>query len=311
MSVVSNPLAMRIVCGIFLVMLLIACSGEAFTSSDPILPEDESVEVMSTRQYLQRPGVAANLLSLDVYHQSEPLERLQPVVCYVHGGAWSVGDKSNQISDKVNLFRTEGYIFVSINYRLSPVLGGGPDRVKFPDHNQDVAAAVRWVHDSITNYGGDPERIALLGHSAGAHLVALTGTNPDFLMAEGLSPLDLVGVASIDTEGYDVAARIADGSDAYINAFGLNPEDHERASPLFNLTEGLITPNFFVGKRGSDRRLELANDFIGALTNKGVAVQEVDGSIYSHAEINAAIGAQGEDVITPALMTFLASCFLE
>lgn len=302
---------MRFTVGPLLFVLYFGCGAATLTTSGPGTPTPEPVEVVSTVQYPERPGVAADRLSLDVYHRSGAPAALRPVVVYVHGGAWVVGDKANQIADKVNLFRGQDYVFVSTNYRLSPVNGGGADRIKFPYHNLDVAAALRWVHDSIATYGGDPTKIALLGHSAGAHLVALTGTNPTFLAGEGLSPRDIAGVASVDTEGYDVVAKVEAGSEVYINAFGLDPEDHERASPLYALTEGQLTPNFFIAKRGSTRRLALADDFATALTGAGAAVQLVDGSIYTHAGINAAIGEAGEAVITPALLAFLEACFTE
>lgn len=275
---------------------------------EPDLPEPS--EAVSTIQYREIEGVDPNLLSLDIYHKDEAQASLRPVIVYVHGGGWSIGDKANQIDDKRSLFRGEDYVFVSTNYRLTPINGsGGTGRIMFPDHNKDVATAIRWVYDNIADYGGDPNRIALLGHSAGAHLVALTGTNPVFLEEVGLSPAMIRGVASIDTEGYDVGARVMDGSETYINAFGTNPEVHRQASPLYNLETGQVSPNFFIAKRGSARRLNLANSFIDALEGVGVMVQEVDGSIYSHAGINAAIGDAGETVVTPALLSFFGDCF--
>ncbi|MEM6769731.1 MAG: alpha/beta hydrolase [Bacteroidota bacterium] len=280
---------------------------------DPVMEPVEPlpVETSVTKQYASMPGVDPDLLSLDVYFLEGQRLPLRPVVIYVHGGGWAVGDKANQIDDKVKLFRDQDYLFVSTNYRLSPVNGGGPDRVKFPDHNQDVATAIRWVYDSIARYGGDPNRIALLGHSAGAHLVALTGTNPEFLEAEGLSPTSLRGVATIDTEGYDVGTQVAEGSALYLNAFGPDPEVHRRASPLFNLEAGRVTPRFFIGKRGTAARIRLANDFKAELERVGVIVQEVNGSVYTHAGINAAIGDPGEEVVTPVLLAFFGECFGE
>lgn len=103
---------------------------------------------------------------------------------------------------------------MSINYRLSPFPYelDNPDRVLFPTHNIDVTDAIKWVTDNIDTYGGDVNNIALLGHSAGAHLVALTGTNPSFLNAVGLSFSDIRGIAAIDTEGYDILSEIQDNN---------------------------------------------------------------------------------------------------
>ena len=88
---------------------------------------------------------------------------------------------------KPTLFTQAGYCFVSINYRLSPrPASNDPARIKFPVHEQDVASAIAWVHDHIKDYGGDPTRIALAGHSAGAQLAALVSTDPKYLQAHGL-----------------------------------------------------------------------------------------------------------------------------
>jgi acetyl esterase/lipase len=127
------------------------------------------------------------------------------VVIWVHGGAWAIGDKGNAMADKVALWNGAGYAVVSVNYRLSPDTADlDPARVRHPIHAQDVAAAIAWVHEHIADARRRPGRIALLGHSAGAHLVALLGTDPQYLAAHqrGLSSLRCVG--SFDTEAYDI-----------------------------------------------------------------------------------------------------------
>lgn len=285
--------------------LLLACAEQENT-----LPIIESLSI--TQEYKVINGVDPDLLSLDVYYNTAT-ESKKPVVIWVHGGGWSIGDKGNQITDKVNLFQSLNYVFVSINYRLSPVPFelGNPDRIMYPTHNLDVAEAIKWVVDNIAEYGGDPDKIALLGHSAGAHLVALTGTNPTFLANVGLHLSNLKGVAAIDTEGYNVPNQIQDNNDLYLNAFGSDPNLNRQASPLFNIESGvtLTYPNFFIAKRGSPRRIAIADEFISALKNKGTFVQQVDGSIYDHSGINQAIGAPNEQLITNALIGFFAACF--
>ena len=269
-------------------------------------------ELTETIQYQSLPGVDPNLLSLDVYFDSGE-DEVRPVVVYVHGGAWAVGDKANNISDKVALFRGENYVFVSLNYRLSPTEMGPnyADRVKFPVHNQDVATAVAWVADNIGRFGGDPQRIALLGHSAGAHLVSLTGTSPTFLTETGYATDLLRGVASIDTEGYDVAAQVADGNTVYVNAFGVDPAENRAASPIYNLSEGRSYPPFFVAQRGSARRLGIASAFTDRLRAVGAEVTVLETQTYDHEGINAAIGAAGETEVTGPLLAFFREVFGE
>jgi len=280
--------------------LLMACKKKE--TPDPV-PTTPTTYTKTTIAYKSVSGVDANLLSLDLYYYSqEPSNK--PIVVYVHGGAWQVGDKANQITNKVNLFNSLGYIFVSINYRLSTNAS-----VKYPTHNIDVADAVKWVYDNIGSYGGDKNKIALLGHSAGAHLVSLTGTSNQFLPSLGLPVNTLKGVASIDTEGYDVSIQGNEGEAVYLNAFGNNPTTWQEASPINHLFTGRVYPKFFVAKRGSATRIGFADSFINKLLSVGVDVSQVNGSQYDHEGINDAIGASGETAITEPLKAFFAKCF--
>ncbi|WP_430934987.1 alpha/beta hydrolase [Saccharicrinis sp. 156] len=265
-----------------------------------------------TYQYKNIDGVSKNLLSLDVYYTSD-ISNKKPIVVYVHGGGWSIGDKASQLDNKIDLFRSLNYVFVSINYRLSPFPFeiDNTSRIKYPDHNIDVADALLWIYTHIGSLGGDKNKIALLGHSAGAHLVALTGTNPMFLNDVGLSLFDIKGVACIDTESYDVDEQVKNGTnqEMYINAFGFGETINKEASPLFNIANGNTYPGFFIAKRGAAGRIAYADEFIDTLKSKGVSVSEVDGSIYDHAGINNAIGDYGETLVTDPLIQFFAKCF--
>lgn len=263
----------------------------------------------NTVQYKSVNGVDANLLSLDIYHfgQTTPT---RPVVIYVHGGGFAVGDKANNMTNKQGLFSSLDYILISINYRLSPeVYSTNPDRVMYPTHHNDVADAVKWVYDNIGSYGGNNQKMALLGHSAGAQLVALTGTSNQFLPARSIRLHQIKGVACIDTEGYDVAARCNENNQVYLNAFGQANTFWFEASPINNLFSGTAYPAFFVAKRGSASRIDMANAFISKLQTVGVTVSEITASQYDHEGINDAIGAAGETIITEPLKTFFAQCF--
>jgi len=159
------------------------------------------------------PGSEANpnLKQLDVYRpdDAQPGD-LRPVVIYVHGGGWMNGDKSNKMAFKPRLFTDAGYVFVSVNYRLSPdVISTDPSdfdpgRLKFPEHPRDVAESIAWVSRNIASRGGDPDALLLLGHSAGAHLVSLVGTNPAFLDEFGASLRQVLGVVPLDAGAFDV-----------------------------------------------------------------------------------------------------------
>ncbi len=291
---------------VLLSLLLVSCSS---SNDDEVINEAQEY-LSATEVYKEVSGVSPDLLSLDIYYRGE-VATPKPVVIYVHGGAWSIGDKASQIDHKVSLFESLDYVLVSINYRLSPSSFDltDPDRVMFPTHNEDVADAIKWVHDHIPTYGGNPNKIALLGHSAGAHLVALTGTNPTFLEGVGLGFEAIAGIAAIDTEGYNVLQEVAENSTLYINAFGTNSTLNEQASPLLNVLSGPAYPQFFIAKRGNARRIATADAFIHALEENGTTVWQLDGSIYDHSGINHAIGEANETVITPALTDFFDQCF--
>jgi arylformamidase len=180
----------------------------------------------------------------------------------------------------------------------------------YPTHNNDVADAVKWVYDNIGMYGGDRDKIVIMGHSAGAHLVALTGTSNLFLPTRNIPLNAIKGIASIDTEGYDVGSQASANEDIYVNAFGYNPLIWSEASPINNLLIGTSYPSFFVAKRGTTERIAMADAFISKLLSVGVFVIQVNGSKYDHNGINDAIGAQNETIITEPLKTFLARCLL-
>lgn len=295
---------------LFLILMLSCVQVNCSKSTDAITETPHQTYTKNTIVYNTVVGVNPNLLSVDVYHFGTP-SATSPVVVYVHGGAWAIGDKANSISNKTSLFASLGYVFVSINYRLSPsIVSTDPNRVMFPTHNNDVADAIKWVYNNIATYGGNKNKIALLGHSAGAHLVSLSGTSNQFLLARGI-PLHIIkGVASIDTEGYNVENQCLDGVQYYLNAFGNTNTNWAIASPSNHIFLGTVYPKFFIAKRGSASRIGVSDSFIAQLEGVGVSVTQITANQYDHEGINAAIGATGETAITSPLKTFLAACFL-
>lgn len=166
---------------------------------------------------------------LDVYTAADTGDNAAtPVVIWVHGGGWRNGDKDNLSGKRLcKSWASNGVSMVNLNYRLTP-------DVVHPAHVEDVAAGIAWVYENIARFGGNPKRIFLLGHSAGAHLVALVATNPKYLQAHGLVPnAILAGVMPIDTASYDLAATDTRLVRRMIHdAFGDNPETLAEASPL-------------------------------------------------------------------------------
>lgn len=296
----------HIISVIICISFLVACN-----ENDPVIDVPAEFQQLSeTFVYKSMEGVDENLLSLDLYY-TEDVDKLKPVIIWVHGGGWSVGDKTGKIEDKIALFLSEGWLLVSVNYRLSPypVEINDPNRIKYPIHNQDIADAIKSIYENVGKYGGDNTKLALLGHSAGAHLVSLTGTREQFLLDVGLDLGVIKGVATIDTEAYNLPEKMAEFNETFINAFGTDTPTLIEASPIHNISDGTDYPPFFVAKRGLTERIESADKFIGRLSEVGVSVEEVDGSIYDHAGINEAIGQDGESLITIPLIDFFRKCF--
>src|SRR4029079_7163225 len=131
---------------------------------------------------------------LDVY-APEGAHNL-PVVFWIHGGGWQAGDRTS-VQLKPTAFVNKGLVFVSTGYRLLP-------NVEMLDIFHDVAKSLHWVHDHIAELGGDPNRILVMGHSAGAQLAALISIDDRYLKAEGLSLAMIKGCVPVDRDTYDV-----------------------------------------------------------------------------------------------------------
>jgi acetyl esterase/lipase len=124
-----------------------------------------------------------------------------PVVVCIHGGGWRAGDKT-QVASKPLAFTQKGLIFAAVNYRFVP-------NVTMETIVRDVAKSIRWVHDHAGSRRGDPNRIFVMGHSAGAQLAALICTDDRYLKAEGLSLSIVKGCVPVDGDTYDVPLQIA------------------------------------------------------------------------------------------------------
>ncbi|NOY79451.1 MAG: alpha/beta hydrolase fold domain-containing protein [Kiritimatiellaeota bacterium] len=250
--------------------------------------------------YTRIDGPGSDLQRLDVYAPEQG--RDHPVMIYVHGGGWQRGDK-RVTGRKVPFFTERGYVFVSVNYRL------------FPDVNvlsqaRDVADAVAWVHDHIAEYRGDPGQLFLMGHSAGAHLVALVATNERFLKNAG-KPLGILrGVISLDTQAYDVLERVARGTRLYRNVFAGEEEEQKACSPIHHVAPGKGIPPFLIcysrgmGRRPNPNRAVIARRFAETLRKAGIPSRVIDASDRSHSDINRGFG-DPDDNVTQAALAFL------
>src|SRR5947207_3290636 len=137
----------------------------------------QPVEGVDHDQHRSKEARSNPRQTLDVYRPDSG--KNLPVVVWVHGGGWRAGDKT-EIATKPAAFVHKGLIFISVNYRFVT-------EVPMETIARDVAKSVRWAHNHAGQYGGDPNRVLLMGHSAGAQLAALLCTDYRYLKAEKLS----------------------------------------------------------------------------------------------------------------------------
>jgi acetyl esterase/lipase len=136
---------------------------------------------------------------LDVHAPKEG--KNHPIVFWVHGGGWQRGDKT-EVKAKPQAFVDRGFVFASTNYRFVP-------NVTIKQMAGDIAKSIRWAHDHAEEFGGDPNAIFVMGHSAGAQLAALVSIDDRYLKAERLSLSIIKGCVPVDGDTYDVPMQIA------------------------------------------------------------------------------------------------------
>jgi acetyl esterase/lipase len=203
-------------------------------------------------------------------------------------------------------------VFVSTNYRLLPTVDMGTIV-------RDVAKAVRWTHDHVAEYGGDPNRLFVMGHSAGAQLAALICTDDRYLKAEGLSPGIVKGCVPVDGDTFDVPAIIAT-AEARWKAHGLPPAKfghrekfgndsakHKDFSAVTHVAKGKGIPPFLIlHVAGHPDTTAQAQRLRNVLKDAGVPATVFGARETTHNKLNADLG-RPDDPATKALFAFLAN----
>jgi acetyl esterase/lipase len=274
---------------------------QSFTSSPTAEanPPNASMRVYKDIPYRQIDGVDPNLLSLDIYTPTSPGPH--PVIMMIHGGGWRGGQKDTLAVSgiKSQFFTSKNFIFVSINYRLSP-------DVIHPAHVVDVAAALEWVYLHIPDYGGNPRRLYVMGHSSGGHLAALVATDEQYLAVRGLKPDIIRGVILLDAAGLDIPGTMSPTfTYMYTTAFGTVPYIWADASPINHVAPGKGIPPFLVCTAGQIAAFsQSSQQFAIKLNAAGVPVRLVIILDKTHSSINEDIGTPF-DPVTEYIMAFL------
>ena len=187
---------------------------------------------------------------LDIYTSERAADGSRPVMFWIHGGGWQAGDKSD-VALKPQVLTERGFVFVSTNYRLLP-------DVEMDVLIRDVAKSLGWVHRNIAKYGGDPNRIFVGGHSAGAQLAALICIDDRYLKEEGVSFDVLKGCVPVDGDTYDIPKIIMTAEHrqalyggkmftfGHRQKFGNDPEKHVDFSAVTHVAKDKGIPPFLI-----------------------------------------------------------------
>jgi len=219
-----------------------------------------------------------------------------PVIFMVHGGAWRLGDKSYRpvIEHKVARWVPKGFIFISTNYRM--LLGTSP-----VEQAKDVARAIALAQAKAESWGGDSNEFILMGHSAGAHLVALLST--DLTLSSGIVKKPWLGTVALDSAAYDVVQIMEKPHlRLYDRAFGSDKQYWKAASPFYALTKK-TRPILAVCSSRRDDSTAQARQFAGKAASLGVKVTVLEKD-FSHGEINSLLGQ--DKIYTAEVESFMA-----
>ena len=253
----------------------------------PLPPEQHSV--LRDLAYGQ-----AALQRLDVYLPAKPMHA--PILLMVHGGAWRLGDKQAAavVDNKIARWLPKGFILVSINYRLLP-------EATPLQQAEDVARALAFTQQQAASWGGDGNKIILIGHSAGAHLVSLLAAKPALAGQQGARPW--LGTVALDSAALDVV-QIMQQPHArfYSKAFGTQPAYWAATSPLQQLDRS-ATPLLAVCSSQRADSCQQAQGFVAKANGLGVQAQ-LQREDRRHKAINQDLGL--DSAYTQKVEAFMA-----
>lgn len=272
-----------------------------------LLPALASAQIPPTAANVSYAEPAHERQVLDVYSPKDAKDL--PVMFWIHGGGWQAGDKSD-VQLKPQVFTERGFIFVSTNYRLLPEVDMGTIM-------RDIAKSLGWVHRNIAARGGDPRRIFVGGHSAGAQLAALICTDDRYLKAEGVPFAVLRGCVPVDGDTYDIPAMIETAETrqrahgmpmpkfGHRVKFGNDPEKHVDFSAVTHVAKDKGIPPFLILHVADHPDVSIQARRLGAvLQAAGIPVRMFGAKETNHNKLNENLGRPA-DPATEALYQFL------
>lgn len=226
----------------------------------------------------------------DIYLPANtPADKKRPVILMVHGGAWRIGSKTARgvVENKMMHWLAQGYIFISTNYRLVP------DATPL-QQAEDIATALALAQGQAAQWGGDPRQFILIGHSAGAHLVAQLAANPALMQRAGAQAW--LGTIALDIAAYDINKLMSDKHyPLYDPAFGSDPALWRAVSPMWTLTKnniGQVGARHFLAVCSSTRQehpCQQAERFVEYANSLGLDARILPQAL-NHGQINDLLG---------------------
>ena len=288
-----------------LAILLLAVLNEAQAQPQTAAPAPAKLVVKRDLPY----ATPANPRQMVDVYAPEDAKNL-PVVFWIHGGGWEGGDRT-AIQLKPQAFVDKGFVFVSTGYRLLP-------EVDMVTIFRDIAKSLGWVHENIAEHGGDPKRILVMGHSAGAQLAALICTDERYLEAEGVPFSVLKGCVPVDGDTYDVPAIIETAETrrrvhgqpqpkvGHREKFGNDPAKHRDYSAVTHVAAGKGIPPFLILHVADHPDTTAQAQRLGAvLKDAGIPAKVFGAKETNHSRLNENLGLP-EDAPTKALFEFVA-----
>ncbi|MFK5978990.1 MAG: alpha/beta hydrolase [Rhizobiaceae bacterium] len=259
--------------------------SSALVAGSALLPFGVADEAFAAKR-----SVSYGANRLDIFPTNRPSA---PILIYVHGGAWLAGSKDT-VGSKAAYFTQLGYIFISVGYTLYP-------RANAQTQSLQIGQAVNWVRKNASRIGGDSNRIALMGHSAGCHLAALAALTG--------STGTINALICNDTRAYDLPflAKINNGRLPLLYAKPFSKRKFWSSWSPISYAGLKEHPPILVAWSGGKNRDKISINFANALKREGSNVTHFDGSRnYNHFTINTKMGSEkNRNSVTAAVSSFL------
>lgn len=267
------------------------------------------------------PYNTLNSNTLDMYYK--PDESKKSVIIFAFGGGWVSGSKSDWQENHIYFFNNLNFISISVDYTLS----NNNINAKHPVMVNDIAQSVRWVYDNIEQYGGDKNKIYLIGASAGSLLVDLVATDERILNRVELPLTTIKGVISIDGGAYltldpleyilpeqnsPLYPNLKDLKRIYQSVFGLTIEENRDSCPYNHISKDKNIPPFLLISQGSDilYRFKPNNMMRIKLQQNGISASHHIAQGYDHTQIYTCIGTPQDTIgIGNSIISFIKSTY--